>query len=101
MIRFYQAANLPDAYLLVDLLEHAGIASQVFNQNAQAGVGELPFTHAYPEIWLEHRHDVPVARKIVDEFERSEADVGTVNCGYCDEPNPGNFELCWSCGASL
>ena len=39
MRRFYRPGSRIEAYLLRDLLRHAGIATYVFNENAQSAVG--------------------------------------------------------------
>ena len=101
MLRLYSAANLPEAHLLRQLLAQAGIEAHVFNENAQSGMGEIPFTHAWPEVWLAEATDVTRAREIVQNFERPCAPRADVFCAACRERNPGNFELCWSCGATL
>lgn len=101
MVRLYSAATLPDAHLLRQLLAHAGIEAHVFNENAQSGMGEIPFTHAWPEVWIEQDADMKLAREIVCSFERPPASRDDVFCAACRERNPGNFELCWSCGAAL
>jgi hypothetical protein len=101
MLRLYSAATLPDAHLLRQLLGHAGIKAHVFNENAQSGLGEIPFTHAWPEVWIERDTDMTRARAIVRSFERPPATGADVFCAACRERNPGNFELCWSCGAAL
>lgn len=101
MLRLYSAATLPDAHLLRQLLAHAGIEAHVFNENAQSGMGEIPFTHAWPEVWIERDADMKRAREIVRSFERPPVNGADVFCSTCRERNPGNFELCWSCGAAL
>ena len=52
MFRLCTAANLPEAHLLLHRLAQAGIEARVLNEHAQGGLGEIPFTHAYPEIWI-------------------------------------------------
>ncbi|MDA8383138.1 MAG: DUF2007 domain-containing protein [Betaproteobacteria bacterium] len=101
MTRIYIAADLPDAHLVLHLLAQAGITAHVFNENAQGGVGEIPFTHAYPEVWIADEGQVARARQIVKGHDRAQADVGVVFCRNCAEENPGNFQICWNCGAAL
>jgi len=98
LIRIYQAANLPQAHLLAGLLRHANIAVRVFNENAQGGLGELPFGEVYPEVWIENDQDLSKAKTIIRDFEHPPADAGSVFCHVCNEENPANFELCWKCG---
>ena len=82
------------------MLEAEGIAAKVFNENAQGGVGELPFTHTYPELWVED-HEFQRGRDIVYRFEHSEVAVGTLQCANCGEQNPATFDFCWNCNRSL
>ncbi len=101
MIRIYQAANLPQAHLLAGLLRHAGIAVRIFNENAQGGMGEIPFGETYPEIWLEDAADKPRALAVIADFEAAPLAREQVYCRACSEENPANFELCWKCGTAL
>lgn len=101
MKRLYRAANLPDAYLLLHRLQHAGIEARVLNEHAQGGVGEIPFTHAYPEVWLVEPVDADRARSVVADFERRTSSETTVVCPFCYEESPGSFEICWRCGATI
>ena len=100
MRRIYSAATLPDAYLVLALLAQAGIPARVFNENAQGGVGEIPFTHAWPEVWLQNESDAERARDIIRQFERGGSNR-QVACGNCGELNPENFEICWNCGVAI
>jgi hypothetical protein len=101
MIRIYQAADLPEAHLVAGLLRHAGIAARVLKENAQGGLGDIPFGEAYPEVWIEHPADFDRANAVIDEFESPPIDSGSVICLACGEENPGNFELCWKCGMRI
>src|SRR5258706_3030674 len=99
MEKLCRAGNLQEAYLILHRLERAGIAARVLNEHAQSGVGQLPFTHAYPEIWLLESVDVAKARLVVAEHERADESLASRRCRFCSEENPGNFELCCRRGA--
>jgi hypothetical protein len=99
--KLYRAANLPDAHIVRGLLTQAGIEAHVFNENAQGGLGQLPFTEAWPEVWVSEDRDLVRAREIVRTFECSPEISTSVRCPACAEDNPGSFQLCWSCGTSL
>jgi hypothetical protein len=101
MKRVYRALNLPDAHIVRAMLEQSGIEAHVFNENAQSGVGQLPVTEAYPEIWLADERDLDRAKALVREFETAPRVTGSVRCPACGEENPANFQVCWSCSASL
>lgn len=101
MRRLCTAANLPEAHLLLHQLAHAGIEARVFNEHAQGGLGELPFTHAYPEIWVMEPAQEARAREVLAEFERAPASSAPSKCPGCGESNPAGFEICWQCGKPL
>lgn len=101
MERLYSAANLPEAYLIRDLLAEVGVRTQILNENAQGGVGEIPFTHAWPEIWIEREDDLVRARQVIVEYEARGVPTDHVDCARCGEQNPENFETCWHCGVPL
>jgi len=101
MKKVYSAANLIEAQLMLDLLGHAGINARLFNENAQGGLGEIPFTHAYPEVWVENDNDLERGKAVVNHYEDSPVEAGIMFCRACAEENPRNFQLCWHCGAVL
>lgn len=100
MQKLYSAGSLQEAYLLLHRLAHAGIDARVLNEHAQGGLGELPFTHVYPEIWLLTSADCPRAQAILEEFNRAAQTLSSAprNCRTCAEENPASFEICWRCG---
>jgi len=100
MLRLCSAASLPEAHLLREMLDRAGIPAHVLNQNAQGGLGEIPFTSTWPELWIERERDVRQALALVRDWERAPSRPDRA-CSACGECNPGGFELCWNCGASL
>lgn len=100
MQRLYRAADLTDAYLLLHRLQHAGIAARVLNEHARGALGEIPFTHAGPEVWIDEARDSPRAQAVAAEHQ-SVRDSGAVwRCRACAEENPDGFELCWKCAAA-
>lgn len=101
MIKIYSAGNLQEAYLLQGLLNEAGIDTRILNEYAQGGVGEIPFTHAYPEIWLLHESDTSRAKQIIQHFETQQQSIEEYICSRCLESNPVTFETCWRCGNPL
>lgn len=101
MLKIYSAGNITDAYLVQSLLAEANIETHILNEFAQGGVGELPFTHAYPELWLVNVTDSENARNIIEKFENKQEPTGTLLCPQCGEHNPGSFEICWHCQTTL
>ncbi len=98
MKRIYNASDLVEAHLLAQLLREAGIECHVFNENLQGGVGEIPFTHAYPEIWVVDEAEAARARALIQEYERPGQTAPSWRCPFCGEDNPGTFLSCWQCG---
>jgi hypothetical protein len=101
MVRIYSAATLPDAHLVRGLLGQAGIEATVFNENLQGGLGEIPFTHAYPEVWIVDERDLHRAREVIRQIEQPAPGSGAAICPRCREGSPGHFQVCWNCGETL
>lgn len=101
MRKVYSAGSLAEAYLLLHALERAAIPARVLNEHTQGGAGEIPFVHAYPELWVDHDADAERARAVITEFESARPVSGVSRCAGCGEENPSTFELCWHCGATL
>ncbi|WP_090698544.1 putative signal transducing protein [Nitrosomonas aestuarii] len=101
MKKIYSANNLMEAQIVLDMLEHALIPAQLFNQHAQGGMGDIPFTHAYPEVWIIRDTDYERGRKIIQQYETIPQTNTIINCSVCGEENPSNFQLCWHCGNGL
>ncbi|MDH5479145.1 MAG: DUF2007 domain-containing protein [Nitrosomonas sp.] len=101
MKKVYFANNLMEAQIVLDMLEHAYIPAKLFNQHTQGGMGEIPFTHAYPEVWVIRDEDYERGKKIVRAYEKIPNSTGIIYCPSCAEENPQNFQLCWHCGSGL
>lgn len=80
-----------------NLLESAGIEVTLKNEFLGGGVGELPPTEAWPELWVAEA-DLRVAQEIVAELEREPSLPGW-RCPQCGEKIEGQFSACWNCGA--
>lgn len=102
MRRLYTSANRIDAWLLRDRLAHANIDAHVFNQHMQGVAGDVPPDVAHPQVWVDD-DAWPRARAVLAEFhaEREREPIAPSICRHCGEDNPGNFELCWKCGAAI
>lgn len=101
MRRVYTAADLPDAYILLGLLAQQGIAARVFQEHARGGVGELPASETWPEVWVEDDRDFERARAVVHDYEGTQGVQGSRRCPHCGEESPASFKLCWNCGGTL
>jgi hypothetical protein len=78
------------------VLDEAGVSSFVRNENAIGAVGA-----AFPPslcVTVDSDYDEAIrvikTRQFIESVPRSDW-----KCPSCREENPGNFELCWNCGA--
>lgn len=78
-----------------NLLESACIHSEIRNEFAAGGVGELSFIDAWPELWVNYQ-DVARARQIIAGYETATANASEWRC-HCGEWNGAAFASCWSC----
>lgn len=104
MIRIHSAGSQPEAQLLLEQLELAGIRAHVFNHFASGAVGEIPPGEGLPAIWIENEADRKRALEVIaaHEWRASPGEkVATIRCGGCSEAVPENFGCCWNCGAAL
>jgi hypothetical protein len=100
-VRFGVHRTVGEARLLAGALEAAGISVQVRGEALAPLSGEIPSTETWVELWV-WRHELEAARELVAELEENREAAGhEVQCLRCREQNPGNFELCWSCGMEL
>lgn len=101
MIRVYIAENLADAHLVSNLVRSCGIKTHVFNEFANGAVGELPFTHTWPEVWIENDRDEARALEIIENRGAAVSSDENLSCTECGQNNPANFGICWNCAAPL
>lgn len=82
-------------------LEQHGISSTLRNEHTSSLIGELPFMDNNPEIWVDAA-SADEAITLVRQSQNSGSHDGLDwACHECNETNPGNFEICWQCGAKI
>ena len=101
MQKIYSANDLPNAYIVSNFLSEAGIETCVLNQNAQGGMGEIPFHQAYPEVWIIDEADLDRAQALITTLQCTPDNTGICICPKCGEENPRHFQLCWQCASDL
>ena len=100
MDRIYSEPSPVFIYRIRDLLEEKGIATIVRNELLSGGIGELPPTEVWPELWVVVNEDKEAAEQIVDEFIRStKTRSQDWICASCGERIEGQFGTCWNCGS--
>lgn len=102
MKRVYAEPSPIFIHQLKDLLKEKGISAIIKNEFLSGGVGELPPTEVWPELWVVNKDDECPAKRIVDEFiQSSKAMSQSWRCGNCGEEIEGQFNICWSCGKGM
>ncbi|MHB1352712.1 MAG: putative signal transducing protein [Thiobacillus sp.] len=96
----HRAPTLLEAQLAADALSSLGIATHILNANAAGALGELPFLHAQPEVWVDDDSQASWAREVLAALHAAAPRTERI-CPRCAERNPGNFLSCWQCGTPL
>lgn len=83
------------------VLESEGIPTFIRNQNAVTMMGtELPIPEFFPTLCVVNDEDYDTAMAIIKNRYTAESESGGAEewtCEACNETNPGNFDICWSC----
>jgi len=97
MKEVYVTRNPAEAHLVRGLLENAGIAAVVENDELQAGVGE--FVEAgLPSVRILDDSRAAEAEAIIADWKREEPEATPWECPKCGEKLDGRFTACWECG---
>ncbi|MCS4503496.1 hypothetical protein KBTX_03511 [wastewater metagenome] len=85
---------------LAEVLRGRGIVCMVRNYYLGGGVGDLPPTEVWPQLWVERDEDEAVARRLIDEvLSNHDSDGPAWVCPGCGERVEGQFAACWRCGS--
>ncbi len=99
-LRVYSAETLPQVVHVKNILEHAGIVSEVRNENLGSVMGEVPFFAVWPELWISDRRDLEKATRLVQEvIDAPEPSGPPWQCRQCRAENDYQFSACWQCSA--
>ncbi len=86
------------------VLESEGIPTFIRNQNAVTMMGtEIPIPEFFPALCVVNDDDYDSAVAVIKERRNAENDAASAEewtCENCNEANPGNFDICWSCETS-
>lgn len=99
MKRVFRAGSLLEAQLVADTLTSLCIANHILNAYAVGAMGDLPYSQASPEVWVE---DAAQEAQAVEAIASLDAPLlADKLCPHCGETNPGNFLSCWQCHSAL
>jgi hypothetical protein len=95
MKRVFASHNLVLAHHTRNLLEAAGIETEVRNQMLSSAMGEIPPAECQAEVWVLRDEDAARAIGVL----RSPAPSGPDwTCKHCGESSGAQFSQCWKCG---
>ncbi|MBG7608823.1 MAG: DUF2007 domain-containing protein [Verrucomicrobia bacterium] len=86
------------------VLEDAGIPTIVRNKHlTMSGLAEIPIPEFFPALCVINEEDYERAMELIRRRHKENivgADLEKT-CPGCGETNPGNFDVCWSCGINI
>lgn len=86
---------------LSSVLDEHGIGCMIRNQLLSGGVGGLPPTECWPEIWVLDDKDEANARAVIElALAQDQPRQKPWICPGCGEQAEPQFAACWKCGAS-
>ncbi len=92
----YRATGRADAYLLRAFLQQHGLPAVVRGEALVGLAGEIPVPDSMPTLWVaEERREQ--AEGLLARFRGPALVQEAWVCAHCNEPNEGNFEICWNC----
>jgi len=100
MIEIFRDANLIKVSFYKQALEEEGIKSIIKNESI--AMTEIPIPIFYPALCIVNEEDHQKALRILEErikLEQTESRSPDRDCPQCSEPNPANFQTCWSCSS--
>ena len=87
MKRIFTAGNLPEAYLVRDLLRQAGVAVHVFNEHAMAALGEVPGSERLRTRWYRAvataTNDFKDRGDAANQHQNNERNATQISCVRC------------------
>jgi hypothetical protein len=100
VIRLFTAPTVAEVGLLKGLLEAQEIPCVLRNEYTSIAAGSVPFTDAWPELWVLREADIGRARQILNGWQSNATDHEGQSwlCPECCERMEGQFAACWNCG---
>jgi hypothetical protein len=96
-MRIYASLNLIDVHHARNLLESAGIRTELRNESLASAIGQLPFTECQPELWLLSGEDFERAQRLLADGPLAPGEKGNGWQCECGELQEAQFTQCWKC----
>jgi hypothetical protein len=90
------AQNPTEAQLFKGLLESNGIPSEIRHEALFGARGEIPWTEAFPEVWVVNDNQASQAFEVLN---NPSTEGHPWLCAYCGESVEPQFTACWQCNA--
>ena len=98
-LRVYSSQVLAMVHNVKNVLEMNDIRCEVRGEHLRIGLGEIPWTESWPELWILELSDLEKAKVLVQELLDAEPpSSGSWNCEECGEQVENQFGECWNCG---
>lgn len=96
------SSNIPgEIALLKDMLERAGIACFIRNENSAGLSPDIPLNESTPELWIQDDQRLTEAQEIKRLWKTSVPPAGgNWVCPKCGETSEPQFTSCWKCGTA-
>lgn len=99
LLQAHSLADSAELQLIKRMLEQMRIACMIRNENLAGAMGEIPFMHCYPELWLLDEADLVKAEDALAQWRQASTQAQAVwVCWQCAELIDGQFGACWQCG---
>lgn len=98
MKRLLSTESLADLGHYRNLLEQAGIACIIKNDQLSGALGEIPFLECLPELWIVDDAAFEAAQRLLADASGTEPRQAAWRCTRCGEFNEAQFGVCWQCG---
>ena len=95
----FSSLNLVEVHHLKNLLQSAGVACRIWQEDLARLAGEIPFPECSAKLIIERPEDADRAEEILREFARPTRAAAPWSCPVCGERLEGQFTACWSCGS--
>ncbi len=98
MKKIYEHIEFARVGYYQSILDEAGIETHLKHLGSSMALGEVPFTHCYPELWVLKDGDYERALEVLKPYHEEKLEVASDwNCSTCGETIEGSFGQCWSC----
>lgn len=98
MKKLHVSPSLVEVESLKDLLEGAGIACMVRNQQSSSLAGSVPFVEVFPELWVLNDQDYDIGKELLAGQVSTAIPGSDWTCAVCGECHATEFVTCWKCG---